>query len=304
MKQYIQMNENLQTLDELQEQVEYKSKEFPLAIFLDVFDSFIDHSFYCHWHDEIELAVVLKGSVKYLLNQTSYVVEEGDGLFLGPRVLHSAKQITEGSVVFNILFPSRILSQMFNTLTFHKYSCQTSAWFNVGCRLNKDKPEENEILNSLKKIEESVSNHDSELIQAEAILHIWQYLPRLFTNLPVISVAPSSIREERMRTMISYIHNNYMYPITAASVATAANISRSECFRCFSLFGETSPIDYLNTYRLHAAAKKLLETNETVSCISHSCGFSSTSYFCRTFKDNYGISPLSFRKDKGAFPVS
>lgn len=290
------MNKKLETLNELQEEVKFKFKDFPLAIFCDVFDSFVDNSFYCHWHDEVELAIVLQGSVKYLLNQAPYVVEAGNGIFIGPRVLHSAEQVVSGSVAFNILFPSRILSQMFHNFSFHKYASQTSGWFNIGCLLNKEVTEEQEILSSLRKIKESIQDNTSELIQAEAILHIWQYLPKLFANIPVISPVSLSIREERMRSMISYIHDNYMYPISATSIAASANISRSECFRCFSIYGQTSPIDYLNTYRLHIATRRLLETNESISNISNSCGFSSNSYFSKIFKDNYGVSPFTFRK--------
>lgn len=293
------MNNKIDAFDVLQEQVNYKFKDFPIAIFCDVFDAFVDNSFFCHWHEEVELAVVLHGTVEYLLNQVPYIVKEGNGIFIGPRVLHSAKQIVKGSVVFNILFPNRILSQMFYNFALHKYTSQTSDWFNRGCLLNKSVPEENEILNSLKKIKESTLSNTCELIQAEAILHIWQYLPNLFTSFPVISPVSLSIREERMRNMILYIHDNYMYPITATSIAASANISRSECFRCFSIFGKTSPIDYLNTYRLHIAARKLLESSESVSNISNSCGFSSTSYFSKFFKNNYGVSPLAFRKQSG-----
>ncbi|MCI8506470.1 MAG: AraC family transcriptional regulator [Lachnospiraceae bacterium] len=293
------MNENVQLLDKLQEQVQYKNKEFPLVMFCDVFDNFVDNSFYCHWHDEIELQIVLRGSVKYLLNQTAYVVEEGNGLFIGSRILHSARQMTGGSVAFNILFPTTILSRLFHNLSFHKYTSPSWNWSHMKY-LDKDVPEEYEILSSLRKIEESVLSQSSELAHTEAILHIWQYLPMILDHMPAGTFEPChQIREERMRNMISYIHDNYMQHITAASIAASANISRSECFRCFALFGETSPVDYLNKYRLHIAAKRLLDTNESISDISHACGFSSTSYFSKTFKDNYEHSPLSFRKRGG-----
>ncbi len=293
------MNKKIETSDEHQEQVNYKFKDFPLAIFCDDFDFFVNHSFCVHWHNEIELAIVLRGMVKYYLNQEPYIIEEGDGIFIGSRTLHSAEQMENGSLAFNILFPTSILSQMFHNISLHKYMPKTSGWFNRGCLLRKDVPDEAEILKALRKINESTWSSDSELIQAEAMLHIWQYLPKLCENFPAASPVSLSIREERMRNMITYIHENYMYPINAISIAAAANISRSECFRCFSIFGKSSPIDYLIAYRLHVAARKLVETNESISDISNGCGFSSTSYFSKTFKNNYGITPVAFRKQNG-----
>ena len=298
------MNENTLMLERLQEHLQYQTSDFPLAIFYDRFDFFVNHSFECHWHDEIELALVLSGSVDYLVNQTHYQLERGSGLFIGPIALHSARQLTGGSVVFNIIFPNRILSNLFNSSTLYKQVSPRPLWTDRACLLDPDDPSHAQILHGLAEIEASTHAETSrELIQAESIMHMWRYFSDLFKNEPDVSLEPKfSVRETRMRNMISYIHANYMYHISASSIAASANISRSECFRCFSLFGEGSPIDYLNKYRLHIAIKNLLETDLSVSDISHACGFSSTSYFSKTFKDTYGVSPLSYRK-KGSGPV-
>jgi len=40
----------------------------------------------------------------------------------------------------------------------------------------------------------------------------------------------------------------------------------------------------------------LRETDKSISEISETCGFSSISYFCRTFKNETTLTPLKYRK--------
>ena len=40
----------------------------------------------------------------------------------------------------------------------------------------------------------------------------------------------------------------------------------------------------------------LRNTNETITDIALSCGFSSSSYFCRIFKKEMGISPTEYKR--------
>lgn len=57
-----------------------------------------------------------------------------------------------------------------------------------------------------------------------------------------------------------------------------------------------SPINYLMHARVKKAEKLLATTDYSLSVISHTCGFSSSSYFSQTFKKVAGVSPSSYRK--------
>ena len=45
------------------------------------------------------------------------------------------------------------------------------------------------------------------------------------------------------------------------------------------------------------AKNMLLSENLSVTDVSLHCGFSSVSYFSRVFKDEFGISPLKYKKN-------
>ena len=55
-------------------------------------------------------------------------------------------------------------------------------------------------------------------------------------------------------------------------------------------------INYLNDYRLETAANKLRATDDNILEIAIACGFNNLSYFNRSFKKKYKITPGKYRK--------
>ena len=60
-----------------------------------------------HWHEEIEVIIVLDGSCDYRVDLNSFVINKGDILIVGPQKIHSFtsildKAMTWASFVFNI----------------------------------------------------------------------------------------------------------------------------------------------------------------------------------------------------------
>ncbi|MDR0426769.1 MAG: AraC family transcriptional regulator [Clostridiales bacterium] len=68
--------------------------------------------------------------------------------------------------------------------------------------------------------------------------------------------------------------------------------------RTFKKYMGMNMTDYLNKIRLDYAASMLRLTNENILSISSRIGFSSTSYFNRLFKQEFGLTPKDFRNQK------
>ncbi|PWI32147.1 hypothetical protein DI392_17450 [Vibrio albus] len=58
----------------------------------------------------------------------------------------------------------------------------------------------------------------------------------------------------------------------------------------------TSLSEILSTARMAKAAHLLKSSRLPVSVISDKCGFNSTSYFCKKFKESYGATPKVYRR--------
>ena len=55
--------------------------------------------------------------------------------------------------------------------------------------------------------------------------------------------------------------------------------------------------EYINIIRLDKATSLLITTNETITDIALKCGFSSTNYFNKLFKENYNLTPTDIGKN-------
>ena len=110
-------------------------------------------------------------------------------------------------------------------------------------------------------------------------------------------------REERETRISSYllkakryIAENYNRNISVGEIASAAGISESLLFRKFREEEGVSPIIYLRRLRLDHAGRILLgEEGMQISEVAYACGFSDCAYFCRVFKEHYGLSPREYR---------
>ena len=95
--------------------------------------------------------------------------------------------------------------------------------------------------------------------------------------------------------MLEYIKTHFPEDITLQDIADSASVSKSECIRCFHTVLKTSPVTYLNKYRLQYAAGLLSTTSWKISYICDQCGFRDIGYFSKSFKKMYGCSPSAYR---------
>ncbi len=83
---------------------------------------------------------------------------------------------------------------------------------------------------------------------------------------------------------------------TVEDLAKDLNISRIQLYRKVKAMLGISISDHINNIRLEKAKELLLNSNQNISEIAYSVGFSSPNYFSTSFKNKYGVSPKDFKK--------
>lgn len=97
--------------------------------------------------------------------------------------------------------------------------------------------------------------------------------------------------------MMEYVQQHYTDPsITLDTAAEAVGLSREYAGRVFRQACQISFSDYLNKYRLDAAQKILIESNQPVRQIAAEVGYDNISYFYTLFRRQYGITPTNYRR--------
>ncbi len=113
-------------------------------------------------------------------------------------------------------------------------------------------------------------------------------------------LAGAELKKDRcyiaLKPVLEYIEKNYPFPISVSDLAQQAHISKSGLYLLFKKSYGTSPIAYLNRYRVSLAAERLKSSNDTIAKIANSVGVSDPFYFNKMFHKIYQTSPQKFRK--------
>ena len=99
------------------------------------------------------------------------------------------------------------------------------------------------------------------------------------------------------KSILGYIHQNFKENISEKDLAELVNLSTNHMHKVFLSDMKTTPINYLNSYRINRAKELLRETNLPISKVAEEVGISCGDYFCRVFrKYNDALSPTEYRK--------
>lgn len=100
----------------------------------------------------------------------------------------------------------------------------------------------------------------------------------------------------RVRQAIEYISVHYREPIGLREVSRVLDITENYLSNLFKQETGWRFVEYLNEVRLHHAKRLVANGNLKVYQIARQCGFHSTAYFCRIFKEKTGMSLTMHRK--------
>ena len=278
----------------------YGTEDFPFAYYRDELSAYDSRCVEWHWHREFEFSLVSGGSVTCEIGQESISLDAGDGLFLNSKTIHRFEAVGGGTLK-NLIFPAEFIAPP-GSVVAQKY---VRPVLSARCEYVVLKHGQASHDGSLRLMGEMCGTVESggpvwELRTQRLALELWGELYALLRDkLGEERLWEGHFLQERLREMLSYIHQNYGDAIALKDISAAANISPSEALRCFRAGVQTTPVRYLNQYRLRRAKDLLLSTGDTVTAVAAAVGFESVGYFCRVFKANYGQAPNEFRKARG-----
>ncbi len=284
------------------ENPKYISSSLPISYCFDNYESLADHEVPFHWHDEFEFLLVLQGEIDCKIlhkNGTalSKIIQKGSGVFFNSKSPHSMRASLPCTKSKTLSFSKDFLGPLPSAVMKKNTRIPLSQLPIPGIFLTPSSDSGQKILNKLAHLYKTDPQMPSyELYCVENICYILRHLLIIISNKNYSNDPKPEIKEIRLWTMISFIHENFSQPINAADISLSANISKSECFRCFNMIINQTPIEYLNNYRLAKAASSLIETNKTIAMIAYECGFQNASYFGNMFKNKFQLTPGEYRK--------
>ncbi len=249
-----------------------------------------------HWHEALEFNYVVSGQVKVNTTNQSFTFSQGQAFFINSNVLTAMTHI-DGCVLDSHLFDPVFLGGHFKSVFQTKYLSPVIQNRHIELiPLPGETPGQKQMLSKLRHLADLQSQADTEFQTRNLLSEIWLLL--LEETKHQQKVSESNFRDQdRILSMMSWIHDHYPNKITLEQIAAAAAISTRECLRCFQSRIGQSPMEYLIAYRISVSKKLLGSTDLPIADISIRTGFNSPAYFSKIFKRDTGKNPLDYRKE-------
>ncbi len=290
---------DIQTDGQRREKTVHGSPAFPCAAYDERFSAFIGHEVPWHWHEELEAVIVCEGRTLAECCNQRFLLRPGDGILINANALHRfTRHSREDCRIINLVFHPLLLGGTEQSLVYRRYLLPLLADEGFAALpLSPAVPWQADALELLRSAFGFCSRQGEgyPLLTQAALLAFWQ---RVAANRPGAPLprAQGQPGQDRIKKMLAYIAGHYREKLEVSQLAAAANISQSECYRCFQRCLGVSPIRYLLQYRLQKAARLLRQTSLPVAAVCSEAGFSHPSYFAAQFQQLYGCSPSAFRR--------
>ncbi len=275
------------------EYFEYNHPDFPAFVKKIPLSSYPNFSAVSHWHNDPEILLIEEGEMFYDVNGQKIPLHTGEGLFVNSRSLHYGYSESMKECYFIcILVPPQLLSGN----TYFIEHCLNPLIQNTGFPYQKLNPSvrwQNSILQDLEKLYETNADEIQPFIVLEKMARIFRLLSENMHFLPDFDKNTEDI--SILTAMIGYVQQNYAEKILLKDIFSAGNCCKTKCTLLFRKYLDTSPMVYLNRYRLDRSALLLRDTAMPVSDIAYACGFPSNSYYCELFHKYYNTTPGKFR---------
>ena len=284
--------------DTLKELNSHGTFELPLDVYEDNCEIF--HSIYPHWHEEMELIFIEKGSGLLRINTATFRVQAGDLLIINKNMVHTLKSDLRNILYFkSVVFDLNILSGIPGDL------CQED-FIHL---LLKNRAEFVHVINPTAKDYEKILSIFLEIIQTYQSHEPFYYVKLkgllflLFYELASASyILPSSKGESKslssIRTVLYYIDSHYQEELSVTELASMVHYSDYYFMKVFKQYTGKTLISYINHLRLEKAKHLLFHSELSITEIALEVGFHNTSYFIRKFQNENGVTPQKLRKNR------
>ncbi|QAA33186.1 AraC family transcriptional regulator [Clostridium manihotivorum] len=283
----------------LRETVDRGEALIPFYAYNHVWSNF---TLYLHWHNEVEIIYVEKGSLVYTIDTIPIKVSEGEFIIINSGQLHSAHTICNGDCVHHaLLFDLNFLNSKhddscqlnyLNPLLSGYYRFPTSIDINTNCG--------KKVIGEIKEILESYNEKyfGWEIAIKASLYKIFSVVAREGDFLINESTYTSAISYKItiLKRVLNYIQKNYADKIYTEDLAKEVSMNPQYFCRFFKANTGKTPVDFINQYRIEQATKLIKNADKKISDICYEVGFENFSYFIKKFKEYEKCTPNQYRK--------
>lgn len=248
-----------------------------------------------HWHDALEFLYIEEGCMEVYIGGELHVLQQGEGIFLNSRHLHSTKSpnLQECRYTCLLLHPDllRNMSQLDDPYVFPLINHPNFITLAL-----RQSDETKNILTILFEMQQHClqKRPGYELLVHSLCLRLGFELYQHISN-----VSRNELRDAKdmhhLKAMLTHIKLNYQEAIPLQQLALSAMISRSTCCSLFQTYMHQTPTAYITAFRIQKSKYYLSSTQHSITQVGMLCGFNDSSYFTKVFSKHTGHTPKQYR---------
>lgn len=242
-----------------------------------------------HHHTTHELYFLIKGEREYFIEDQFFKIGEGDLVLIPKRQLHRTGG--KGATRYLIQFSDEFFSRFFTPAATGDLLTGGPTVFRPDAAL-ADRL--NVLFNTLHTEYEKAGRTAGT--DADALLAGYLYEILFAMRFASNGYIKEAYADARVAQVIKYINENYNHITDIEQIADHFFISKYHLCRIFNKNLGIPLITYLNTIKVREACAMMKRGRSNLTEIAMACGFNSSSYFCKVFKNEKGVSPTEYKK--------
>lgn len=236
-----------------------------------------------HDHHAFELYYLCRGEREYFIGDQFYKIGEGDLVLIPHHLLH--RTAGKGATRFLLYFSEDFLRRFLTDSLLYELTLDRPLVFRADENLRSEI--ESELTAML--AEYTDGKIPLAVIRLCRLLLIIKSAPNGYTEVP--------FSDRRIEQIVRYINENYSEINDIEQIAARFFISKYHLCRTFNKNFGLPLVSYLNTIKIRAAEELMKNERLNLTEIATRSGFNSSSYFCKVFKAEKGVSPTVYRKN-------
>lgn len=259
-----------------------------------------------HWHKDLELTYLYKGSATFSTNGRASSIESKQLFLVNSGDVHSVMDYGNDVVtMITILIPYNFIKANCNdidNLLFKLEGCPKS--------IKRLKEIHEEIVNMYIKdmkindtplifVDDENANDKFHYLKIESLLYeILYILLNDFVLKKNVNIELKNERNmERLKIITDYIDKNYKDNISLDEIAANYQLSKEYLATIFKKYMGITVGTYLKNIRLASAYRDLMNSDYSINQLAFDNGFPNIKSFINSFKEHYGETPYKYKKN-------
>lgn len=244
-----------------------------------------------HWHDRVELLLIVQGAMAIQFGDETQWIKEGALAIVNTRQPHRGIAGDQGVHYHVLMFEPGAFEN--STPASQRYIAPILQNQTAFCHTT-DHPE------VLDMVQQMIALHQDPETNPLQMMGLTYYLLGLFNRHCQGVTRVTAQEDAQFKPILEYINEHFTEKISTQTLSHAFGYDEAYFCRRFKRTTGITVMKYIQILRLEHAQQLLKKNDQAIGDIALRCGFSDIYYFTRCFSKHFGVAPNAFRKTSRA----